>query len=417
MMGPTGPGDVAPLVDAMDLGALQDRARPLSGMRILHLSASPLMSAVAETLRALVPLQRALGLRADWQLVGDLPESCTELYEGMRGDAVRWRPAQSTAWHQLGGMSAWIVPPGYDVIVVHDPQLVVLHTASPGNARARWVWHCHLDPTGASPELWNDVRHALEGYTAALFPSIEMIPRELPVPQVAVVPPGLDPGSARNRPLPDAVVRASVLGLGMDPDRPLLGQFSPIDARFAPMAALGTYWLVRRHMPDVQIVLAEGVVAPARRRPGGWEQVEQAARADPDIHLLPADAELRAQDSNALQRACTVALQMAVPRGFGWGIAECQWKRKPVVVGTSGELPEQVSTGSGYVVGGAPFAAERVMEVLARPDLAAELGGRGHRFIERHHLTTRLAKDYVELLHSLVAASVTRGEPIGSATS
>jgi trehalose synthase len=201
--------------------------------------------------------------------------------------------------------------------------------------------------------------------------------------------------------MPDPLVRATLEGLGIDPGRPLLGQFAPIDHRFAPLAALGTYWLVRGHVPEVQIVLAETAVAPAARRPSGYAQVTAAAAGDPNVHLLPAAAELGAPEINALQRGCTVALQMAVPRGFGWGLAECQWKGKPALVGSHGELPAQVVNGSGHVVDAAPTASERVLEFLADPKLAARVGARGHNFIARNHLTTRLAHDYIELLRRI----------------
>ncbi len=397
--------DYAPLLAAEHLAALRERAEPVRGVRVLHLSAGPLLSTVAETLRALVPLQRELGILADWLLVGDLPETSTLVYEGLRGDPVRWGAKESASWHQLGGLSATTIPAGYDVIVIHDPQLLALHTAIPGAGRTRWVWHCHLDPTGASPELWADVRAILADYDAALFPSPQMVPDELPVPHVAVAPPVLDPRSVRNRPLPDDVVRATVRRFGIDPRRPLLGQFAPIDHRFAPLAALGTYWLVRRKMPGVQIVLAETSAIPAARRPTGLEQVRDAAEGDPDIHLVLADTEPGAQEINALERCCAVALQMAVPRGFGWGLAECQWKGKPAVVGAHGELPAQVATGSGYVVDSASTAAERVLELLSDPELAADLGTRGHQFIAKNHVTTRLTRDYVELLRDVIGST------------
>jgi hypothetical protein len=263
------------------------------------------------------------------------------------------------------------------------------------------MWHCHLDPTAASPAIWTEIRYALQGYEAALFPSPNAVPDELPVPHVMVTPPVLDPTSGRNQPMADDVVAATLQALGVDPSRPLLGQFAPVDHRFAPLAALGTYWMVRRQRPDVQIVLAETAVPPTSQRPYGQEQVLSAAEGDPDIHVFPAAAELLAPEINALQRGCTIALQMAVPRGFGWGLAECQWKAKPAVVGPHGDLPAQVATDSGDIAAAAPEACEAVLRLLADPTLAQERGARGHAFIAQHHLTTRLARDYVELLASM----------------
>ncbi len=408
-LGPTRVGEAIPLLAAEHLAALRDRVQPIRGLRVLHLSASPLLSAVADTLRALIPLQRELGIAADWWLVGDLPENSARVYEGLRGDPVRWTAAESAAWHATGGLSATALPPGYDVIVVHDPQLLPLHTALPTTrdsaGQPQWVWHCHLDPTAASPELWADIRATLAGYTAALFPTTAMIPEELPVPYPRVAPPVLDPAAPRIRPLADDAVDAFLRSHRIDPARPLLAQFAPIDARFGAGAALAVYTAVRRQTPGVQLLFAETGGVPLQRDIVELDLLMRAAAADPDVHVVPADAEPSAQDLNALERGCTVALQMEVPRGFGWGLAECQWKAKPAIVGRAGELPAQVASGGGYVVEDVKAASARVCELLAQPEVAADLGAQGRHFIMQHHLSPRLNREYIGLFEDLLADS------------
>src|SRR5712691_10534711 len=65
------------------IATLRRQARAVAGRRILHLSAGPYGGAVAETLGALVPLQRDLGLEVDWHLLrGDAPRVWLALYEG-----------------------------------------------------------------------------------------------------------------------------------------------------------------------------------------------------------------------------------------------------------------------------------------------------------------------------------------------
>jgi trehalose synthase len=221
------------------------------------------------------------------------------------------------------------------------------------------------------------------------------------VSRLSVARPAVDPCCQRNAPLPPDVVESVVATLGIDPGRPLIGQFSPIDTRFAPLAALGTYWLVRRTIPDVQIVLAEvGLTDPARREKG-LEQVTAAAAGDSDIHLISRESGLGPTEINALQRACAVVLQMAVPGGYGWGLFDCLWKERPVVVGQQGELPQQVGK-AGLVVDAAPAAADAVIRLLTDPALAATFGRRGRDRVLANHLVTDLAGDYVQLLREIV---------------
>jgi trehalose synthase len=400
-VGPRRLGEYASIIDGDDLASLRSLAEPLKGLRVLHLSASPFGSAVAETLSALVPLQRDLGILADWHLIRDIPRVCTRFYEGLRGDDVGWNAKERAAWARVGAGDALPGLRGYDVVIVHDPQLLGLMPTQTGSARSRWIWHCHLDTTSASPAVWEELGTTLEGYAGALFPSPRLVRSDVPVPFVGLARPALDPWSLRNIPLSDNMIGDVLNGLGIDPDRPILGQFAPIDHRFAALGALGTYWLVRRRVPGIQMVLAEvGLSDPDGRRLG-LKQVVDAVAGDPDIHIATLDTQLGPTQMNALQRACTVALQMAVPRGFGWGLAECLWKERPGVVGKHGELPEQVGD-AGIVVNAAPEAADAVQELLANPAEAMRLGRRGHARVAEQFLVTGLASDYAGLLHRVI---------------
>ena len=164
------------------------------------------------------------------------------------------------------------------------------------------------------------------------------------------------------------------------------------------------YWIARHQVPGLQIVLVDSSLLSTARAQRDLGQVVAAAGGDPDIHVLTQDADLGPAELNALERAVAVTIQLAVPRGFGWGVAECQWKGKPAVVGRSGQLAEQVGGGTtGIVVDGAPFAAQQLVRLLRDPRLAATMGRRGQAQIARDHLITGLAGDYLQLLAHIAA--------------
>lgn len=400
-------GDYAGSTSQGLLAGLRLKARPLAGLRVLHLSASPFGSAVAETLGALVPLQRTLGIEADWQLLnGGAPRVWSTIYEGLNGAKVNWGWKERSAWYQAVQAQAASIPIGYDVIVVHDPQPIPLaQVRNQWKDNPRWIWHCHADLRRANPEVQRDLFRAVRGYDAALFPSPDLIPADAPVPLKRLARPAIDPCSLRNVPLSPSVVEAITARIGLDPARPILGQFGPLDHRFEPLAALGTFWLARRKIPGLQIVLADlASQLPVRFR-HGTQQILEAANGDPDIRVLTPEADLGATGINALQRGLSIALQLAVPAGFGRSLAECQWKAKPAVVGLHGQLPEQVAGGeAGVVARGAPEAADAVVELLRNPAYAQEVGCRGRAHCEQHYLVTGLAADYLEVLRELTSA-------------
>jgi trehalose synthase len=403
-LGPRRLDDYADSVGPNVLTMLHRLAAPLAGLRVLHLSAGPYGSAVADTLAALVPLQRDQGLEVDWHLLrGDAPRVWSALYEGLSGFSVRWGDKERRAWYSYAERHAGVVAGGYDVVVAHDPQAVALARVSADIAsQARWVWHCHLDTRDARPEVWADVQEALEPYVAALFPSPALVRPDLQVKLSGVARPAIDPGAPRNAPLPRAEVEARLGRLGLDPDRPIVGQFAPIDHRYAPIGALGAYWIAQREVPGLQIVLAELTASSSERARQTLDQVADAAGGDEDVHIFTAQAGLSQADLCALEHSISAVLELAVPRGFGWGLAECQWKSKPAVVGRHGQLPEQVEEGrGGLVVTGAPEAAAGLVTLLTDGMLAQVMGRRAHERVARDNLITGLLTDYLRLFRKI----------------
>jgi trehalose synthase len=356
-------------------------------------------------LASLVPLQRDLGLLADWHLLPPTTAPFWQaLYDSLNGAEVRWARKERTAWYGYAERRAAALSPDYDVIVAHDPQALALAHALPSRGDGtRWVWHCHLDTRAALPEVWADVQRVLQGFTAALYPAAALVPPPVPGLHQGVARPAIDPCSPKHLPLAAAEVAAALARLGIDPERPLVGQFAPIDQRYAPVGALGAYWIARPEVPGLQIVLVDSSLLSPVRAQRDLGPVVAAAAGDADIHVLTQDADLGPTELNALQRAVRVALQLAVPRGFGWGIAECQWKGKPAIVGRHGQLSEQVGGGAaGCVVDGAPFAAKQLVRLLREPDLAALMGRRGQARVARDHLITGLLGDYLRLFQHVV---------------
>ena len=67
--------------------------------------------------------------------------------------------------------------------------------------------HTHLDLSSAQEDVWMRLRSHIEQYDAAIFDAPSFARSDMPMPTY-IVPPAIDPNSARNMPLPDDVVRS-----------------------------------------------------------------------------------------------------------------------------------------------------------------------------------------------------------------
>jgi trehalose synthase len=204
-------------------------------------------------------------------------------------------------------------------------------------------------------------------------------------------------------PLPDATAREVLEWVGVHPERPLLTQVSRFDPWKDPLGVIAAYRLVREQVPGLQLVLAGSM---ALDDPEGWEiyrQLEQEARADPEIHLLTNLNGVGNVEINALQRLSDVVVQKSSREGFGLVVSEALWKGTPVVAGRAGGIPLQMADGvGGTLVEDTTQCAQAIAALLADPEQARALGARGRARVREHFLIPRLVLNELALIAELL---------------
>jgi trehalose synthase len=385
---------------------LRALAAPLRGARVLQINATPYGGGVSELLRSLVPLERDLGLVADWKIIsGDEAffDLTKRLHNGLQGAGVSLSSADRDRYLAASRANARQLEEEYDVIIVHDPQpaaLLGLH----GKGTARWIWRCHIDTGSPDTEAWHFLRPHLEGYDAAVFTMGDFVPPDLPIERRAIIPPAIDPLSPKNMDL-DRAFTDRVLGwIGIDPELPLVTQVSRFDPWKDPLGVIAAYRLACDAVPDLQLAL---VGSMALDDPEGWtiyRQIEEATHDDPLIHVFTNLTGVGNLEVNAFQRRSRIVIQKSRREGFGLVVAEALWKGTPVVAGRVGGIPLQMPDGTGgYLVDSVEGCAQRLVELLQAPDLAASLGGRGQEHVRQHYLLSRLLADELRLIGALQA--------------
>jgi trehalose synthase len=382
---------------------VRELAEPLRGKRVLHLSATAFGGGVAEILYTLVPLMRDAGLDAEWHVIYGREEffNATKLmHNALQGNPQDLTEEQWAVWERYNEMNARQMAPGFDYVIVHDPQPAAIRTLEPEKA-GHWIWRCHIDVSTPNPATMGRLLPYLLPYEASLFHVDAYAPSGLDG-GVNIVPPAIDPLTPKNMALAREDAEFVCAQFGIDTMRPLMCQVSRFDPWKDPVGVIDAYRLVKEQVPDVQLAL---VGSMASDDPEGWDFYNATvahAAGDPDVFILNNFNNVGAIEVNAFQSLADVVIQKSTREGFGLTVTEALWKGKPFVGGDVGGIPLQVQDEqTGYLVSTVEDCARRSIEILQDPDAARALGRRGKEHVRTHFLTPRYLRDYLRIFHDV----------------
>lgn len=390
-----------PLLDDLAI-----RAERLRGARILHVNATPYGGGVSELLRAVVPLQRSLGLVADWRIIrGDerFFQVTKTVHNGLQGAAVELSEVQKAVYLENTKENAQAFLEQYDFVFVHDPQPAAILSMR-GKGSARWIWRCHIDTSQPNPPIWAFLRPFLGDYDAAIFTMAEFALQDMPIRKIEIIPPAIDPLSPKNLPLPRDTAKQVLDWLGVRDDQRLLTQVSRFDPWKDPLGVIEVFRKIRDEVPDLQLVLAGSL---ALDDPEGWEiyrAIRAQASGDPSIHVFTNLIGVGNIEVNALQMLSDVVLQKSIREGFGLVVSETLWKGTPVVAGRAGGIPLQMADGvGGILVDSIDECSAAVCALLADRERARTLAEAGRERVREHFLIPRLVLNELELMGDLAS--------------
>jgi trehalose synthase len=462
-----------PIVGEERLRALEREASVIGAVvgphAIWNINSTAVGGGVAEMLRSLLRYARGLGANARWLVIEGSPEffritkRVHNALHGFRGDGSPLGADEASLYDSVTrenavALEAWVRPG--DFVVCHDPQTAGLIPRLLAKG-ARVAWRCHIGNEHQDHEVergWAFLRGYLKNVPLAVFSRAVYAPDWLRGKRSIVLPPNIDPFSAKNQPLDDPTVRAilaqvglvegppgrgaptfvrddgsigrvdraaDVVRLGRAPvwDAPLVVQVSRWDTMKDPLGVLRgfAHWVEPGTPRNAQLVLAgpnARAIADDPEAAKVFGELEQAWRDLPDalrrsVHLamLPMDdEEENAVIVNALQRHATVIVQKSLHEGFGLTVTEAMWKRRPVVASAVGGILDQIRDGFDGLLVHDPRNlrefADLLRLVLSDESLAQRLGEAGHKHVRDHYLSVAALERWGELLRVLAMHSV-----------
>lgn len=388
------------------LERLREDARPLQGLRVLHVAPANAGERLPELLQGLLPLVADLGLAPEWRvLYGDaLAAVARELEAGLQGAEVAFSAEDFERY--VEDVAGAVAPEAeeFDVVVVHDPAAVgaVAAVAGDGETAASWAWRCDEDASRPDRRAWDHAEALVRRYGERVAPSEALAPPG--VGSVAIAP-AIDPLAPRNRELPVRLAGQIARQAGVDLERPFVLHPESFDGFADPHAAIDAFAVARDRVPGVQLVLAG---TPPSGDAEGWRalaEVRDYARDLDDVHIVTGYTGVGNVELGALTRLARVVLRWRLRDGFGLAASEALWQGTPVVAAPVGGLPEQIVDGEhGYLTADPDEAAARIGELVDDLALSLDLGRAGRERVRERFLVTRLAADELALYGRLVGS-------------
>lgn len=409
------------------------RVRPLvQGRTLWNINSTAEGGGVAELLRSSLGYLRHGGIDARWLVVeGDdaffrVTKRIHNRLHGDLGDGGRLGPAERRHYDEITARNLAEVRTRVhpeDVVIVHDPQPLGLirHLSTLG---VRIIWTCHIGvdtPNDIVRSAWDFLRDDALAASVCTFTRRPYVWDGLDDGRVVLIPPCIDPLSAKNLDLTPDVAAAIVGAAGLidgvpharptfvrsngveativhvaqitedapvPPDAPIVAQVSRWDALKDPAGVLRGF-VDHPDLGEAHLVLAGPTPSSVADDPEARsvlgdviERRRKLRRADRErVHVanLPTDdVEENAIIVNALQRRADVVVQKSLAEGFGLTVTEAMWKERAIVAGGVGGIQDQIENGvSGVLIDPRDTDAfgDAVHDLLDDPDRRRRLGG------------------------------------------
>jgi trehalose synthase len=462
------PARLEPLIGPERMASFEQTAelarQTLAGSSVLNVNSTGAGGGVAEMLQTLLSYARGAGVDARWLVIeGDaaffaITKRIHNGLYGSAGDGGELGRAEHRHFERVLSDNAdellALVRPG-DVVVIHDPQPAAL-VAAAQNAGARVVWRCHVGldhPNEWSERAWEFLRPYLADSDAVVVSRAAFAPPWADPSQVRVIPPSIDPFSAKNEPISMRNVRLilSYVGLidGSIETAPAVsftrrdGSPGRIDRRVetvqtgppapadAPLVVQISRWDRLKDMAGVMrgfvqhvdpslgahLLLCGPAVTGVADDPeaaevldeclGEWRDLPHAARCRVHLACIPmVDPDENAAVVNAIQRHASVVVQKSLAEGFGLTVAEAMWKRQAVVASAVGGIVDQIEDGTHGLLLEDPTDLRAfgvaVESLLRDRETAVRLAEDAHRRVLDEFLGDRHLERYARLFGELV---------------
>lgn len=387
------------IVGAQMIADLGRKARKLYGKHILHVNSTYQGGGVAELLGSIIPLMNDLGVDSGWRILHGNPDFFTitkKFHNAILGEDIRLTQIKKKIYQETNERFSRFTHLNHDLVVIHDPQPLPL--VKYYQKKEPWFWRCHIDLSSPHHELWDFLKRFVLRYDVAIVSNEAYIRKDVPI-DWKVIPPAINPLSAKNKELEEKVIAKYLKKFNVPMDKPVVTQISRFDKLKDPEGVLDAFKMVLEEV-DARLVLCGSAAADDPEGAKVLERVRRKGRKleeEGRLIIINMENELLV---NVLQRSSAVVVQKSIMEGFGLTVTEALWKETPVVASKVGGIPLQIEDGkTGFLLDPRDTEgfAEKIVLLLKDPELGRKMGEEGKEHVRKQYLLPRLIGDYLDM--------------------
>ncbi len=396
--------DYIPVVGEAVISNIYKKACKLYGKHVIHVNSTFQGGGVAEMLSRLVPMMNYVGIDAGWRILHGNPaffEVTKKFHNALQSGPIKITPMKKKLYLETNQGFAVYTHIDHDCVLLHDPQPMPLVKYC--RKQQPWIWRCHIDLSNPNKKLWEFLKTFLLRYDMVIFSHENYKKADLPVDQ-RIVHPAIDPLAMKNKELSEADIAKYMKKVGVPNDKPIITQVSRMDHWKDPEGVLEVYKIIRQKM-DCRLLFCYNLATDDPEGMEIYSRVYRKAKSlvdKGDVIFVVGNNDILV---NAVQRFSTIIMQKSTKEGFALTVTEALWKGKPVVGSNIGGIPTQIQDGNnGFLVDPHNYqeCADKVIELLQNPKLAADMGAKAKETVREKFLTTRLLSDYLDLFIELL---------------
>jgi trehalose synthase len=396
------------------VGTMKGLAQQMRGRTLWNVNSTARGGGVAEMLTSLIPYSRGAGIDERWLVIEGTPEFfdvTKKLHNLLHGVAPPQGAAmtdadrtvyESATEDNAAALLDQVRP--RDVAILHDPQTAGLIPALKSHG-LNVVWRSHIGVDEANDLVrgaWSFLLPYVSRADAIVFSRGAYVWDGLDRARVEIIPPCIDPFTAKNRELDRAFVERTLGEAGIAAGTRFVLQVSRWDRLKDPVGVVQAFAEHVAPRSDASLVLAGPAATSVDDDPEQplilRELAAERARLPSDIagrvlvaQLPMEDVDRNALIVNALQRSADVVVQKSLAEGFGLTVAEAMLKSRPVVASRVGGIEDQVENGKSGVLIDDPrdlrAFGDAIVGVLGDDERAHELGRQARRRVVRWFIT------------------------------